>query len=162
MGAGINMHRLTHIPLKGNQGRMSSRHASLALINTFPPLLFFPPARSHPPISVCCMRCWFGFLHLAEQQVFARRNSDTWMHTVRQLIRDSASPLSPHLGRRGDAQRHTFAVALTPARVRTSKHECTAGGHLSAGQNQSRQSQSGSAHGTRNRAEKCKSRFAKV
>lgn len=57
-------------------------------------------------------------LHLAEQQVFAGSNSDTWMHTVRLLIRDSASPLSPHLGRRGDARRHTLAVALTRARAR--------------------------------------------
>lgn len=40
------------ISLKGNQGRMSSRHVFLGLINTFP--LFFAP--SHPPISVCCMQ----------------------------------------------------------------------------------------------------------
>ncbi len=32
--------------------------------------------------------------------MFAGRNSDTWMHPVRLLIRDSALPLSPHLEER--------------------------------------------------------------
>lgn len=57
--------------------------------------LFFTPFR--PPISVCvASQC----LSQTEQQVFAGRNSDTWMHPVRQLIRDSTPPLSPNLEER--------------------------------------------------------------
>lgn len=106
---------------------MSSRHASLALINTLPSLFFSFFSRSASSCHLCVLHAVLGWiLHRAEQQVFAGRNSDTWMRTVRLLIRDSASPLSPHLERRGDAQTHTL--------TRAPKYECTAGGHLSAGQ----------------------------
>lgn len=77
-------------------------------------------------------------LHLAEQQVFAGRNSDTWMRTVRLLIRDSTSPLSPHLGRRGDAQRHTLTVTLTRVHSQIRMHSRWP---LISRTNESRQSQ---------------------
>lgn len=90
--------------------------------------------------------------------MFAGRNSDTWMRTVRLLITDSASPLSPHLGRRGGAQRHTLAVTLARARACARKCECTAGGHLSAGQIKAGKVKSSSAQkSVQSQTEKCTS-----
>lgn len=42
--------------------------------------------------------------------MFAWKNSDTWMHPVRQLIRDSTPPLSPNLEeRRVHTHKHMYA-----------------------------------------------------
>lgn len=134
---------------------MSSRHASLALINTFPPPLFLCSISSSHQCVLHAVLGWI--LHLAEQQVFAGRNSDTWMRTVRLLIRDSASPLSPHLGRRGDAHRHALTATLTQAQAPSLKYEFTAGGHLSAGQIRAGKVKSSPAQSVQTQTEKCRS-----
>lgn len=93
-------------------------------------------------------------LHRAEQQVFVGRNSDTWMRTVRLLIRDSASPLSPHLGRRGDAQTHTHTHTSARAHSQIRVHSRWP---LISRTNQSRQSQKQFSRKRSDPLEKCKS-----
>lgn len=66
--------------------------------------LFFGSISSPYQCVLHCSILWI--LPQPEQQVFAGRNSDTWMRTVRLLIRESAPPLSPHLKERR-AHKHT-------------------------------------------------------
>lgn len=78
------------------------------------------------------------------------------MRTVRLLIRGSASPLSPHLGRRGDAQTHTHAHAHTSARA-LSRIRVHSRWPLISRTNQSRQSQKQFSRKRSDPLEKCKS-----
>lgn len=76
-----------------NQWRVPSRLVFSGLVNTFS--LSFSLHLMYWCVLHCCM--WWIWPQL-KQQVFAGRNSDTWLRPVRLLIRDSAPP---HLEERG-------------------------------------------------------------